>query len=419
MKKIILILTFTSIFIIALFMLGCESAYVKGAKLYIGQSNFEKAREQLNKNAEVYPNDPVSYYWLGIIDGQDGKWDNMLEDFKKCLSISNKFQKEIENMKQQYFNDFLNQGVTKYNDAVKLFKDRNAIEDSIRKSLPGNTNYNDAAKLFKDKQFNEEEIKKVLPGITNYNDINKLFKDLGSIEDDVKKILNQVIATQEVALKIYPTNDKPGEVLSRAFLLLGERDRAREVFEGLLKDNPSHEVSLSMLGTMYFEDGINKNDKESLKRSVELNEKLVSFRPESPKALRSLALSYYQLGDTLKALSVFQTAMNKNPNDIDLILNYGKILYETGKKEEAESYFKKSLEISPDNKPALRTLARFYVIDLRDFIRGLEVLNRLVQLETDSPEIWELIGICQANLQNKDGAEEAFKKAESLRKTTP
>jgi tetratricopeptide (TPR) repeat protein len=111
--------------------------------------------------------------------------------------------------------------------------------------------------------------------------------------------------------------------------------------------------------------------------------------------------------------------MNKNPNDIDLILNYGKILYETGKKEEAESYFKKSLEISPDNKPALRTLARFYVIDLRDFIRGLEVLNKLVQLETDSPEIWELIGICQANLQNKDGAEEAFKKAESLRKTTP
>lgn len=365
MKKVILIVTLTSILIIALLMLGCESAYIKGAKLYIGQSNWEKAREQLDMNIKTYPKDPVSFYWLGMIDARESKWDDMLANWDKCLSMSKVLEKDIESMKQQYFNDFLNQGINKYNDAVKLFKDKDVKED------------------------------------------------------EVKSILNQVVATQVVALKIYPNNDKPGEILSRAFLLMGERDKAREVFEQLLATNQNHEASLSTLGNMYFEDGLMNKDNQLLKKSIELNERLIGFRPDNPRALKDLALAYYQLGDSVKALSIFKLAYEKNPTDIDIIVNYGKILYETGTREQAESMFKKSLELAPDNKTALRTLSRFYVVDIKDFERGLELLNKLVQFEPDNPNLWELIGICQANLQNKEAAEKAFEKAKSLQKSTP
>ena len=365
MKKPLFIAFISVLFLIGLLILSCESAYIKGAKLYIAQNNFDKAREQLNKSVEEYPNDPTGYYWLGVIDGQEGKWDEMLKDFDMSLSIGDKFKKQIDGLKESYFNDFLTQGINRYNDAVNLLKDKDVDEN------------------------------------------------------EVKGILRHVIATQELALKISPESDRPAEILSRAFLLLGEQDKAKELFEKLLEENPNHKSALSVLGNMYFEDGINMDNNELLKKSVDYHERLIEIVPDSPRALRALALATYQLGDSVKALTIFEDAVEKNPNDVDLLLNYGKILYETGNKELAEGEFRKSLELSPDNKPALRSLARFYVVDVKDYQKGIEPLNKLLELEPDNPDIWELIGIAKANLGNREEAEKAFNKAEELRKATP
>ena len=47
-----------------------------------------------------------------------------------------------------------------------------------------------------------------------------------TLEAEVEKLLRTVIATQEVALKMNPTSDKPSDILSKAFLLLGEDEKA-------------------------------------------------------------------------------------------------------------------------------------------------------------------------------------------------
>ncbi len=365
MKNPFLIVLISVLFLGSLLILSCESAYIKGARLYLQQNNLEKARIQLNNGIKANPNDPTAYYLLGRIDGQQNKIDDMLKNFEKSISISDKFKKEIEDMREIYFRDFLTQGINNYNNVLTLRGDENVNENIW------------------------------------------------------KKIARRVITTQEMALKIHPKNDTCANLLSRTFLLLGEEEKARDLFENLLVNDPNHVAALSVLGNMYFEEGIDKGDAELLRKSIDYHERLIENDPSNASALRELALACYQLGDSVKALDHFKTAIEENPDDSNLHLNYGKILYEVGKKEESEVEFRKSVELSPDNKPALRNLVRFYVIDVREFQRGLEYLNTLLKLEPENPDTWQMMGIVQANLGNKDEAENAFKRAEDLRKPNP
>jgi len=365
MKNPFLIVLISVLFIGSLLILSCESAYIKGARVYLQQNNLEKARIQLNNGIKANPNDPTAYYLLGTIDGRENKIDDMLKNFEKSLSVGDKFKKEIENTREIYFRDFLTQGINNYNNVLTLRGDENVDENIWR------------------------------------------------------KIARRVITTQEMALKIHPKNDTCANLLSRTFLLLGEEEKARDLFESLLVNDPNHVAALSVLGNMYFEEGINKGDTELLKKSVDYHERLLENDPGNASALRELALACYQLGDSVKALDHFKTAIEENPDDSNLHLNYGKILYEMGRKEESEAEFRKSVELSPDNKPALRNLVRFYVIDVKEFQSGLEYLNTLLKLEPENPDTWQMMGIVQANLGNKDEAENAFKKAEDLRKPNP
>ncbi|MCK4966656.1 tetratricopeptide repeat protein, partial [bacterium] len=209
------------------------------------------------------------------------------------------------------------------------------------------------------------------------------------------------------------------ELLSRSFLLLREDDKAIKFYEKLLADNPKHIAALSSLGNMYFTEAIKDDNKELLKKSVNYNERLLEERPNDPRAMKDLALSYYHMGNTEKAMEIFEDAVANNESDLILRVNYGKILYETGEKEKAEEVFKKGLDMDPDNIVALKTLARFYTIDIKDYEKGRNILAKLVEVEPENGNMWEMLGICEANLGNKEEAEKAFKKAEDLRTVNP
>ena len=364
MKKVLLPL-FIIIILGALLLLSCESSYVKGAKLYMAQGNYEKAREQFEKGIQATPNSPLPYYWLGVIDSYENKWEDMITNFDKSLSIGDKFAKDIETHKQGKFKDFMSKGITKYNNGAKMFTEP---------------------------------------------DINM---------DNVKAIFSEVIELMETALIIDPDNEQPAELLSRSFMLLGEDEKAIAFYEQLLAKDQKHTVALSWLGNMYFKEAIKDDNKELLNKSVNYNERLLEEKPNEPRAMKDLALSYYNMGNTEKAMEIFEDAVAHNESDLILRVNYGKILYETGEKEKAEEVLKIGLEMDPDNIVALKTLARFYTIDIKDYEKGRNILAKLVEVEPENGNMWEMLGICEANLGNKEEAENAFKKAEDLRTVSP
>ena len=64
-----------------LVVLSCESPYLKGAKVYIQQEQWDKAKPQLIKAVEENPNDATAWFWLGRCYAYENDFENMNDAF--------------------------------------------------------------------------------------------------------------------------------------------------------------------------------------------------------------------------------------------------------------------------------------------------------------------------------------------------
>ena len=251
-------------------ILGSESSLIKSAKDNIYNNELEKARAILNKCIEKYPDSYKAYYWLGFIDGQESKWDNMIKHFNQCLSISDKFSKEILHLKEQYYSDLLGKGQKLFKSAfgklgeIELLKKQGKI--GVHES---DIDYEIKKRKLKNK-----------PEKSKWN-INKL-------ETEVKEAFREIAATQEAALKINPNSIEASQYLSRALLMLNEQEKLIESFKKLLTKNPNHKFALSTLAEIYYDEGIRNECHESLKKSVEYNERLLNIESGNKDVLNKI-----------------------------------------------------------------------------------------------------------------------------------
>jgi Flp pilus assembly protein TadD len=68
-------------------------------------------------------------------------------------------------------------------------------------------------------------------------------------------------------------------------------------------------------------------------------------------------MSHRGLGDLEKATTFMDEALRLNPSSITHLNNYGVILAENGKIEEAKAKWEKVLELEPDNTVAKQNLS--------------------------------------------------------------
>ena len=73
----------------------CSSTELTSARLYIQQKNFDKALEVLQDDVANNPKSDEGYYLMGYVYGEKGEMGKMVESFDQSMSISNKFEKEI------------------------------------------------------------------------------------------------------------------------------------------------------------------------------------------------------------------------------------------------------------------------------------------------------------------------------------
>lgn len=98
---------------LALFFSGyqCASTEITSAKLYIQQKNWDKAIEVLQKEVEKNPKSDEGYHLLGTVHAEKGNYTEMIDAYDKSLSISNKFQKEINDSRKYYWANAFNKAV--------------------------------------------------------------------------------------------------------------------------------------------------------------------------------------------------------------------------------------------------------------------------------------------------------------------
>ncbi|MDH4156067.1 MAG: tetratricopeptide repeat protein [candidate division Zixibacteria bacterium] len=123
----------------------------------------------------------------------------------------------------------------------------------------------------------------------------------------------------------------------------GHFDEAVATFEQIIANSPDHSPSLNYLGYMLADRG------ERLEYARQLTEKAVATSPDNAAYLDSYGWVFYRLGDYKRALTYLRKSVSLD-NDPVIFDHLGDACKATGNIEEARTWWRKALELEPDNQ---------------------------------------------------------------------
>ncbi|HKB86832.1 MAG TPA: tetratricopeptide repeat protein [Ignavibacteriaceae bacterium] len=367
----------------------CSSTEMTSAKLYIQQKNYDKALESLQKEVAKNPQSAEGYYYLGYVYGEKDQYGQMIDAFDKSLSISNEFKSQIEDQKKYFWANLFNRGVSLYQKGV-------------------NTTNEDSSKVFFDKSID-------------------MF---------------------EYATKLEPDSADTYKNLAFVYMGAGENDKAVQPLQKMIELDKSLD-GYKYLGDIYFNQGIKLknqfveshdpqdsiNANQKFNQAIQVLEEGRKQYPDSPELLLTLSNSYINAGKVEVALDAFKTGVEKDPDNKYYRYNYGVLLLGKNDYEDAEVQFKKAIDLDPDYQNAIYNLAVTYVkwgtainkmaedkgelenTEYKEkYQQALPYLEKSVELQPEDAPTWELLGKVYTVLGMNDDAQNAFNKADELRK---
>lgn len=136
---------------------------------------------------------------------------------------------------------------------------------------------------------------------------------------------------------------------------------------------------------------------------VRLCRQVLSYAPNEPNALYMMGVAAAQLGDANGTRAAFDAALNVTPNRVDLLLNYGNFLRETGALKRALQLLLRASELAPKTAGVWQSLSSTQ-FRLERFDEALESAQKLVSLAPTDAAAWELAAGAAQRAGNRDRA---------------
>lgn len=155
----------------------------------------------------------------------------------------------------------------------------------------------------------------------------------------------QVVEDDEMDLEAWQS-------LAQMYALVGEPEKLKEALERWTSNDPTADQALYRLALIYF-------DKRDYRRAAENAARALTIRPDSDYAL-VLAKSLLYQGHTTEALRTYREALDRDPSNSELRMNFAEALIFAGKYDEAVDILRKILADQPRNVEALRLTAQAY-----------------------------------------------------------
>jgi tetratricopeptide (TPR) repeat protein len=197
-----------------------------------------------------------------------------------------------------------------------------------------------------------------------------------------------------------------------AFVLLTEAEAYEELGdleeaivharEALSKDADDVEAHLLLARTLALHPEERDKALEHALRAREL-------APENPRVLNVIGFVYYTRQDYAEALKQFDSLRMKQPDISEAWFVTGMTLEELDRKEEAETMYRKALELEPKNTDALERLGILVFKDGR-YDEALEHFQALNELSPDNADAFFLTGMTLESLDRTEKAEAMYRK---------
>ncbi len=339
----------------AMVITGCQSVATTSAKLRNQEGNFDLALDLCRQALAENPMDAEAHFQMGFAYS---KLDSMAEAysaFSKAAELDPKKKKDAENNIQSNF--------------AKHYK--------LGQSAYKRKDYATAATEFElARDANPEESRA-------YYNLGVAYGRLA--ENDSSKRQMAIDAYDKVLELSDPSDVTYVNALSgagRELVRAGRAEDARERFSRLIEEDPTNYKMIEEIGN----DLLNQQDWNGaavfLKMAADARERIDS-------------------------------------EDFTLYYNIGAALYNLRKDDpaalqEAITFYEKALDVQPDEPQTMFNIVAAHV-SLENWTEASEWCERYVDVQSSDPKGWQMLARCYSELDEKDKAREAMKRASELR----
>ncbi len=305
-----------------IFSMGCQNTAVTSAKVYMQQNNYDKAIEQCQIAIDQNPKDAEAYFVLGKAYGAKAMYSEMKDAFDKSLSISNLRAADINALKDRYWREIFNSGVSNYR--------RDQLDKAIEK-------FSLAIKIIPD-------------STSAYKNLGITYSQMG---DD-----SLAVETYLAAMKIAPQDLKLKTILGALYYKNAKYKEAIEIFQQVVEkaDPNSKEYVDAMINMAFSYDFLGESEK-----AKETYLSALSKAPNNKDIVFNLGRLNFMQKNYEDAIENFKKVLELDPEDFESYLNIGNAYLQLEKFEDAIPFYQKAVELKPDNANAWNNLGVAYV----------------------------------------------------------
>lgn len=158
---------------------------------------------------------------------------------------------------------------------------------------------------------------------------------------------------------------------------MGQHDLAEQMFYLAQQIEPNCALCYYNIGNSLFV-------RSQYEKAISCWQRTAELEPTHPQIHYRIAQAYWSSGDNVRTREYFLEELRCNPGDIEVILDFGLFLIETGDIEAAKEKFNRILELSPDHPAALFYLGEI-VFNLSYYKQAVKLFNKALTADEMMP----------------------------------
>jgi tetratricopeptide (TPR) repeat protein len=192
------------------------------------------------------------------------------------------------------------------------------------------------------------------------------------------EMVGKAIAEYSEVHRLDPSDQEASLWLARLYRLHNEPDKAEQVLQRMLQDDPGNEAAVEQLTQLLLDD--NKADE-----AIKLLEDMTAHS-SSPTLFDLLGDAYTQTHDYAKAEKAYRKAVDLDPSELSHLRGLGQTLLSEEKYPEALTVYQKLADLMPDDSDVYLRIAQIYR-ELHQLDKAEENLLKARQYNPGSLEV--------------------------------
>jgi pentatricopeptide repeat protein len=191
--------------------------------------------------------------------------------------------------------------------------------------------------------------------------------------------------------------------LAGSYFSKGEFDKALEIWQEMLRDDPDNPQVLTYVANALVNEG-------EIDQAMSILEGVVEKNPGFIDARNLLGICYINLDRLADAERIAASTLQQQPGNSEAYFNLGVIADKRGLHDEAFAAFKRSVDLRGDYDEARLNLANEY-LRRGNFKYAKLQAGKALEINPDFLDAWFLLGQAYKGLQDADSAKVCFREA--------